>query len=120
LINKGKTKSISEKDELYLETLDIFFQKIKKIIPIVKPDISRLLGAESIQPEEYLSYTVNLVDNDKFEIITKSISKIINLPICTELLQYGRKKINEKKIHYLLPTQYLPLFQIMLLESMQN
>jgi hypothetical protein len=31
-----------------------FFSKIKKIIPIVKPDISRLLGAESIQPEEYL------------------------------------------------------------------
>jgi hypothetical protein len=104
---QGKNKVNFEKDELYLETLDIF-SKDKKIIPIVKPDISRLLGAESIQPEEYLGYTANLVDNDKFEIITKSISKDYKSSLLYRTFyNMEGKKVNEIKFAISLPTQYL-------------
>lgn len=105
--NKGKNKINFEKDNLFLETFDLF-SKNKKIIPIIKPDLNRLLGNESIQPEEYLGYAANLIDNEKFEIITKSISKDYKSSILYRTFyNMEGKNVNEIKYAVTLPTQYL-------------
>jgi len=104
---KGKNKVNFEKDAFYLETLDIF-SKVKKIIPIVKPDISRLVGDSFVKVEEYLGYTANLIDNDKFEIVTKSISKDYKSSILYRTFyNMEGKKVGEQKINISLPSQYL-------------
>ncbi|SEA19265.1 hypothetical protein SAMN05443667_102278 [Flavobacterium gillisiae] len=104
---KGKNKVIFEKDEFYLETLDIF-SKEKRIIPIVKPDISRLVGKGFINVEEYLGYTANIIDNDKFEIVTKSISKDYKSSILYRTFySMEGKNVGEQKIDISLPKEYL-------------
>lgn len=104
---KGKNKINFEKDELYLETLDVF-SKDKKIVPIVKPDISRLLNDESIKLEEYLGYSAKLIDNEKFEIVTKSISKDYKSSILFRTFYDMKgKKMSEQKLTISLPSQYL-------------
>ena len=104
---KGKNKVNFEKDVLYLETLDIF-SKDKKIIPLVKPDITRLVGDSSIKPEEYLGYAANLIDNNEFEIVTKSISKDYKSSILYRTFyNMEGKKVNEIQYTISLPSQYL-------------
>ncbi len=104
---KGKNKVNFEKDELYLEILD-FFSKDKRIIPIIKPDLNRLLNEQSIKIEEFLGYAANLIDNDKFEIITKSISKDYKSSILFRTFyNMDGKIIGEQKLNISLPSEYL-------------
>ncbi|MFV5684957.1 hypothetical protein ACM55I_05885 [Flavobacterium sp. GB2R13] len=104
---KDKNKVVYEKDELYLKILNLF-SKDKKIIPIQKPDINRLLGEESVKPEESLGFVANLIDNDKFEIITKSISKDYKSTILFRTFyNTDGKKIDEKNYSISLPLDYL-------------
>jgi hypothetical protein len=71
---KSKTDINLKKDQLFLKVTDIFTSK-EKILNIEKPDINRLLGDAFIKPEEDLGFATNIIDNERFEIITKSISK---------------------------------------------
>jgi hypothetical protein len=104
---KGKNKIDFQKDKIYLETLDLFSKK-KKIAPITKPDLNRLLGNEYIELEKYFGYAINLIDNNKFEIVTKSITKDYKTTVLYRTFyDMEGKFINEIKYPVTLPTQYL-------------
>ena len=103
----GRNKVEYSKDKLCLETLNLF-TKSKKIIPLDKPDISRLIAEESLKPKEYLGYSANLIDNEKFEIITKSISKDYKSSILFRTFyNMEGKKIGEKKYDISMSSNYL-------------
>lgn len=74
--NKKSDLEINLKDdELFLTVTDIFTSK-SKMISIEKQDMSKLIGDAFIKPHKgIVGFNVNSIDDEKFEIITKSISK---------------------------------------------
>lgn len=70
---KGKKDFDFEKDGFYLNRTD-FTKKITKSFQLKKPNVQRLKGEHLLKVKNPGCY-VNLVDNNSFELITKSISK---------------------------------------------
>lgn len=91
---KSKTSIDLKKDQLFLEVTDIFTRNIKRI-SIEKTDISKLIGDAFIKPDKDLGFAANIKDNEKFEIITKSISKDYKTTVLyrTEYDMLGKKLI---------------------------
>ncbi|RZK04157.1 MAG: hypothetical protein EOO46_17280 [Flavobacterium sp.] len=73
LDDKGKKYFDFEKDAFYLNRTD-FTKNVTKSFKLKKPDIGRLRGEHLLKVKDPGCY-VNLVDNNSFELITKSISK---------------------------------------------
>lgn len=71
---KGKKEINFEKNDIYLELNEISTGKHQRI-KLEKPAIERLTGANLIKPKEDLGFYVHIIDNDFFEIVTKSITK---------------------------------------------
>lgn len=76
-IENDKGKSLSrikfESDDLFLNSMNVNSFDVKKI-KLDKPDISRLIEEGNVKYAKDLNFIV-LPDNDKFEIITKSIKE---------------------------------------------
>jgi hypothetical protein len=74
--NKKSNTDVNLKDdELFLTVTDIFTSK-SKMISIEKQDMNKLIGDALIKPHKgFVGFNTNIIDNEKFEIITKSISK---------------------------------------------
>jgi hypothetical protein len=105
--DNGKSKINYEKDDLYLNTVNIFSNE-KKTFKIEKPDVNRLMNEECIKPKEYLGFASRLIDNEKFEIITKSISKDYKTSILFRTFyNMEGKKLDEKKYAVSLSSEYL-------------
>lgn len=107
--DKKLNTDINLKDEeLFLTITDIFTSKSKKI-GIEKQDINKLIGDAFIKPHKgFVGFNVNAIDNEKFEIITKSISKDYNSSVLyrTNYNMEG-KKLNETAFTINLKDNYL-------------
>lgn len=68
----GAPRMDFEKDAIYLEKRD-YTKKITKKISLKKPNILRL-KEKSLLSIKNIGFRANLVDNDHFEIVTKSVS----------------------------------------------
>ncbi|TRX07550.1 hypothetical protein [Flavobacterium gawalongense] len=71
---KGKARLNLLENDVYLEIYEIFTDK-KKRIKIDNFNKERLLKPDNIKYSEELGFSLKIIDNDYFEIITKSISK---------------------------------------------
>lgn len=71
---KGKGKLNLLKNEVYVEIFGIFSNEHKRV-KINNINTERLLGPNNIKYSEELGFSVKIIDNNFFEIITKSISK---------------------------------------------
>lgn len=71
---EGKDKLNLLKNDVYVEIYEIFTDK-KKRIKIDNFNKERLLKSDNIKYNEELGFSLKIIDNDFFEIITKSISK---------------------------------------------
>ena len=72
---KSNTDINLKDDELFLTVTDIFTSK-SKMISIEKQDMNKLIGDAFIKPHKgIVGFNVNTIEDEKFEIITKSISK---------------------------------------------
>jgi hypothetical protein len=104
---KGKNKLDFEKDKIYLETLN-FFTKKKRILPLEKPNLTRLINDKSLKSKEYFGYAANLIDNDKFEIVTKFIaSDYKSSVIYRNFYDMDGKSIGETQYNISLPEDFL-------------
>lgn len=70
---KGKDKINFEKDDLYLEVLDIK-NSSKNRYKIEKPNLSLLTGKSYVEFHDDLSFNCRLNGNDNFDLISKSLS----------------------------------------------
>ncbi|MBP2283605.1 hypothetical protein H4V97_001923 [Flavobacterium sp. CG_23.5] len=104
---KFKNSINFKKDQLLLDVTDIFTKNNKRI-SIEKPEINRLIGDGFIKADVDLGFVANIVDNEKFEIITKSISKDYKTTILyrTNYNMEG-KKLNEKSFTVNLQDSFL-------------
>lgn len=71
---KGKDNLDLNKREVYVEIIELFTQK-KKRIKIDNFNKERLLQDGNIKYENELGFSLRIIDNENFEIVTKSISK---------------------------------------------
>ncbi|ESU24649.1 hypothetical protein FEDK69T_05720 [Flavobacterium enshiense DK69] len=93
---KGKEKINIEKNDIYLELTEITTKKKHKRIKLEKPDIERLKGKDLIKPTEDLGFYVRPLNNETFEIVTKSISKDYKTTtIYRTIYDFEGKKIND-------------------------
>ncbi|WP_026706163.1 hypothetical protein [Flavobacterium soli] len=69
----GKTGFEFDKDGFYLHKTD-FTKKTSKKISLKKPNVQRLKGEHLLKVKDIGCYA-NLVDNNSFELVTKSVSK---------------------------------------------
>lgn len=107
--DKNSNMDINLKDdELFLTVTDIFTSKSKKT-SIEKPDMSKLVGDAFIRPHKgFVGFNVNTIDNEKFEIITKSISKDYKTSILYRTnYNIEGKKMNETAFTINLKDYYL-------------
>jgi hypothetical protein len=70
----GKDKLNLQKNDVFVEIYEIFTDK-KKRIKINNFNKERLLKSDNIKYSKELGFSIKIIDNDFFEIITKSISK---------------------------------------------
>lgn len=107
--DKKSSSEINLKDdELFLTVTDIFTSK-SKMISIEKQDMSKLIGDALIKPHKgFIGFNTNIIDNEKFEIITKSISKDYKSSVLyrTNYNMEG-KKLNETSFTINLKDYYL-------------
>ena len=69
----AKSKIDFEKDDVYLETMDIKTKSISKS-KIEKPDMSRLIGANFVKPKHNIGFQCRIKKDNTIEMITKSIA----------------------------------------------
>ncbi|HEY6143676.1 MAG TPA: hypothetical protein VIV55_09730 [Flavobacterium sp.] len=75
IISTNKSSSVNKKKGYPFELKDIF-KSNTKIIDVEKPDFSRFTGDAFVKPyEDRLAIKASIIDNEKIEIISKSISK---------------------------------------------
>lgn len=70
---KGKEDINFEKDDVYLETLEIK-TNTKKRFKLDKPDLSLLKGTSFVEFDQKTTFNCRLNGNDNFDLITKSLS----------------------------------------------
>lgn len=70
---KGKEDINIEKDDIYLETLEIK-NNIKNRFKLDKPNLALLRGSSFIEFEKKIDFNCRLNGNDNFDLITKSLS----------------------------------------------
>lgn len=70
---KGKDKIDFEKDDIYLERVEIK-TKNKNRIKLEKPDLSLLIGDSFVKSDSETTFNCKLNGNKNFDLITKSVS----------------------------------------------
>jgi|GEM_PF-4848763 len=99
---KGKTDFDFEKDGFYLHKTD-FTKKTSKSIPIKKPNLQRLKGENLLKVKNIGCYA-NLIDNNSFELITKSVDKhLTGSTMYRTIYDLEGKIINDYTYRYELP-----------------
>lgn len=104
-----KKDSNSKRGSNPLETTELF-TRTKKPINTQMPDFQRLYGEAFVQHVEGggMGFKAKIIDNEKFEIISKSISKDYNTStLFRTFYNMEGKEIGEKKYIISLPTNYL-------------
>ncbi|WP_322551147.1 hypothetical protein [Flavobacterium psychraquaticum] len=71
---KGKDKLDLKKNDVYVEIIEIFTNKTRRL-KIDNINIERLTSSDNINYSGELGFTIRLIGNDSFEIVTKSIAK---------------------------------------------
>jgi hypothetical protein len=71
---KGKDKLDLQKNDVYVEIIEIFTNK-KRRLKIDNINIERLTSSDNIKYTGELGFSIRIIGNDSFEIVTKSISK---------------------------------------------
>ena len=108
LTNQNSKKKIDfSKDDLCLETMDIKSKSISRN-KLEKPDISRLKGANFIQPKHNIGFEFRIKKDNTVEMITKSISNDYKSSVLyrTFYNQQG-KKISETSYKIEIPDYFL-------------
>jgi hypothetical protein len=77
---KGKMNINLEKDDIYLETVEIK-TSAKKRVKLVKPNLALLKGNSFTESEYEASFNCRINGNDNFDLITKSLSKDLKTSI---------------------------------------
>ncbi|MDR6966257.1 hypothetical protein J2X31_000250 [Flavobacterium arsenatis] len=100
---KGKNGFDFEKDDFYLHRTD-FTKKVTKSFQLKKPNIQRLKGEHLLKVKNPGCY-VNLVDNNSFELITKSIKKdMTGSTMYRTIYDLEGKMLHDYSYSYELPT----------------